>query len=70
MTIVFIGDIHQHWHHVQRGLAALTRPPTAAVLLGDIQCERPLDELASPLLGAAAPPVGAVGMIWPDLGPG
>jgi predicted phosphodiesterase len=50
MTIVFIGDIHQHWHHVQRGLAALTRPPTAAVLLGDIQCERPLDELASPLL--------------------
>jgi predicted phosphodiesterase len=50
MTIVFIGDIHQHWHHVERGLAALATPPKAAVLLGDIQCERPLDELADPLL--------------------
>jgi predicted phosphodiesterase len=50
MTIVFIGDIHQHWHFVHAGLAALSTPPRAAVLLGDIQCERPLDELATPLL--------------------
>jgi predicted phosphodiesterase len=50
MTIVFIGDIHQHWHFVHAGLAALPGKPRAAVLLGDIQCERPLDELAAPLL--------------------
>ena len=50
MTIVFIGDIHQHWHFVHAGLAALPAPPKAAVLLGDIQCDRPLDELAAPLL--------------------
>jgi predicted phosphodiesterase len=50
MTIVFIGDIHQHWHFVEAGLAALVRPPRIAVLLGDIQCDRPLDELAAPLL--------------------
>jgi predicted phosphodiesterase len=50
MTIVFIGDIHQHWHYVDAGLAALPSPPKAAVLLGDIQCDRPLDELAAPLL--------------------
>ncbi len=50
MTIVFIGDIHQLWHYVETGLAALPTPPSAAVLLGDIQCERPLDELAAPLL--------------------
>jgi predicted phosphodiesterase len=50
MTIVFIGDIHQHWHFVHAGLAALSAPPRVAVLLGDIQCERPLDELAAPLL--------------------
>ncbi len=50
MTIVFIGDIHQHWHFVAAGLAALPTPPRAAVLLGDIQCDRPLDELAAPLL--------------------
>jgi predicted phosphodiesterase len=50
MTIVFIGDIHQHWHFVHAGLAAQSAPPGAAVLLGDIQCDRPLDELAAPLL--------------------
>ncbi len=50
MTIVFIGDIHQHWHHIEAGLASLPSPPTTAILLGDIQCERPLDELAAPLL--------------------
>jgi predicted phosphodiesterase len=50
MTIVFIGDIHQHWHFIEAGLAALATLPRAAVLLGDIQCDRPLDELAAPLL--------------------
>ncbi len=50
MTIVFIGDIHQHWHYVDAGLAALATQPKAAVLLGDVQCDRPLDELAAPLL--------------------
>jgi predicted phosphodiesterase len=50
MTIVFIGDIHQHWHYVDAGLAGLPTPPRFAVLLGDIQCDRPLDDLAAPLL--------------------
>lgn len=48
--IIFIGDIHQSWNHVEAGLAALSVPPRAAVLLGDIECTRPLDELAVPLL--------------------
>jgi predicted phosphodiesterase len=50
MTIVFIGDVHQHWHFIDAGLAALPTAPKAAILLGDIQCDRPLDELAAPLL--------------------
>jgi len=50
MTIVFIGDIHQQWDKVERGLTALDEPPRAAVLLGDVQAERPLDALAEPLL--------------------
>lgn len=50
MTIVFIGDIHQQWDKIERGIAALDRLPAAAVLLGDIQCELPLDVLAAPLL--------------------
>ncbi len=50
MTLAFIGDIHQQWDTVERGLAALPRLPRAAILLGDIQCERPLDALAAPLL--------------------
>jgi len=50
MTIVFIGDIHQQWDLVERGLAGLATRPRAAILLGDIQCERPLDQLAAPLL--------------------
>jgi len=50
MTIVFIGDIHQQWDSVERGLSSLDPLPGAAILLGDIQCDRPLDELASPLL--------------------
>jgi predicted phosphodiesterase len=50
MTIVFIGDIHQQWDLVERGLQCLDPLPQAAILLGDMQCHRPLDELAMPLL--------------------
>ncbi|WP_428483673.1 metallophosphoesterase family protein [Rhodopila sp.] len=50
MTIVFIGDIHQQWDKVERGLSQLAEPPKAAVILGDVQCEQPLDVLAAPLL--------------------
>ncbi len=50
MTIVFIGDIHQQWQFIERGLASLDPLPLAAILLGDLQCDRPLDQLAAPLL--------------------
>ena len=50
MSLIFIGDIHQNWHHVAAGLSALPAPPRAAVLLGDIECMLPLDQLAAPLL--------------------
>lgn len=50
MTIVFIGDIHQMWDKVERGLSRLDVLPTAAVILGDVQCEKPLDVMAAPLL--------------------
>jgi predicted phosphodiesterase len=50
MTIVFIGDIHQMWDKVERGLSRLTEIPKAAVILGDVQCDKPLDDLAAPLL--------------------
>ena len=50
MTIVFIGDIHQMWDRVERGLSRLEELPKAAVILGDVQCDRPLDVLAAPLL--------------------
>lgn len=48
--IVFIGDVHRRWTYVEAGLAALARPPRAAVLLGDMECREPLDALAAPLL--------------------
>jgi len=50
VTIIFIGDIHREWHRIARGLAGLETKAHAAVLLGDIECTRPLDELAAPLL--------------------
>lgn len=50
MSIVFIGDIHRDWASVERGLARLETLPQAAVLMGDIECTAPLDELAAPLL--------------------
>jgi predicted phosphodiesterase len=52
--VIFVGDLHRQWHHVVRGLAALPRPPRAAVLLGDMECHEPLDVLAAPLLDAGA----------------
>jgi len=48
--IVFVGDIHRRWDHVEAGLAALPAPPRAAVLLGDLECDAPLDVLAAPFL--------------------
>ena len=42
--------MHRQWDVVARGLAALHHQPEAAILLGDIECTRPLDELAAPLL--------------------
>jgi predicted phosphodiesterase len=51
-ALVFIGDIHRQWHHVARGLAALPEKPAAAVLLGDMECDHPLDQVAAPLLDA------------------
>ena len=50
MSLIFVGDIHQNWHHVEAGLAAMATPPRTAVLLGDIECAHPLDQLAAPLL--------------------
>jgi predicted phosphodiesterase len=50
MTIVFIGDIHRMWDKVERGLAQVPRLPDAAVILGDVQCDEPLDTCAAPLL--------------------
>jgi predicted phosphodiesterase len=50
MSLIFIGDIHQNWHQVEAGLSTLSSPPSAAILLGDIECEQPLDQLAAPLL--------------------
>lgn len=48
--IVFIGDIHRRWNYVEAGLAALPLPLRAAVLLGDMECDAPLDALAAPFL--------------------
>ncbi len=50
MSPIFIGDIHQNWHHVERGLSGLEEIPEAAILLGDIECTAPLDQVAAPLL--------------------
>lgn len=50
MTIVFIGDIHQMWDRVEHGLTQLPSLPQAAVILGDVQCDRPLDTCAAMLL--------------------
>jgi predicted phosphodiesterase len=48
--IVFVGDLHRRWDYLEDGLAAMAQPPAAAVLLGDMECDAPLDVLAAPLL--------------------
>jgi predicted phosphodiesterase len=55
MTIVFIGDIHRQWSSVTRGLDARATPPSAAVLLGDMECDHSLDNAAAPLLDRGIP---------------
>ena len=45
--IVFVGDVHRQWQYVMRGLARLARPPQAMVLLGDMECDAPLDDLVA-----------------------
>lgn len=52
MNIIFVGDVHREWDTVARGIAAMARPPEAVVLLGDLQCEAPLDDHTAPLLDA------------------
>ncbi len=69
MTVVFIGDVHQQWHIVDAELPALGERPAAAVLLGDMQCDRPLDELAAPLLARAIPVLWIFGNHDNDGGP-
>jgi predicted phosphodiesterase len=49
-TIAFIGDIHRQWQYVARGLDACGPQPKVAILLGDIECHHPLDDVAAPLL--------------------
>ena len=50
--VVFIGDIHRQWRYVAEGLAKSARKPGVAVLLGDMECDKPLDVAAAPLLDA------------------
>ena len=48
--IVFVGDPHGRWQMIEAGVAALPVLPRAAILLGDIECDEPLDVLATPFL--------------------
>ncbi len=48
--LVFIGDVHGNWADVEAGLSMAAMPPTVAVLLGDVECDLPLDVVAAPLL--------------------
>lgn len=50
--IVFIGDVHRQWRHVAQGLRTARHLPRVAVLLGDMECDLPLDDAAAPLLDA------------------
>ncbi len=56
--VVFIGDIHRRWDLVARGIAALPAPPRHVVLLGDMECTAPLDDLTAPLRAAG------IGLHW------
>jgi hypothetical protein len=70
MAVVFIGDIHRMWDRVEAGLARLPVLPEAAVILGDVQCERPLDALAEPLLSRGIAVYWIAGNHDNDGGPG
>jgi len=48
--MVFVGDVHRQWQRVEQGIAACTTPPKTVILLGDLECTHPLDELVMPLL--------------------
>lgn len=50
MTILFAGDPHRNFSPVLR--ACLTLPPAALVLLGDMDCQRPLTETFAPAIEA------------------
>lgn len=52
--IIFIGDIHRRWEHIERGLQALPAPPRHVVLLGDIEAHAPLDTLTAGLRATGA----------------
>ena len=52
MSLVFIGDIHQDWHHVQAGLSETGDPATGDGAVRRHQVRAAVrDELAAPLLG-------------------
>ena len=50
--VVFIGDIHRQWRYIATGLTKAERRPRVAILLGDMECDQPLDVVAAPLLDA------------------
>lgn len=56
--MLFVGDVHRDWDIVARGLAGLAMPPAHLVFLGDLECDRPLDALVAPMLGAG------IGVHW------
>ncbi len=47
--LVFVGDLHGMWHRLEEGLRRAPVLPKTIILLGGIECERPLDELAAPI---------------------
>lgn len=52
MSVIFVGDVHKDWTTVINGVLAMPGRPSAVVLLGDLQCEAPLDSHTAPLLDA------------------
>ncbi len=51
--LVFVGDLHGMWHRLEEGLRRTPLLPKSIILLVDIECDRPLDELAAPILRRA-----------------
>jgi predicted phosphodiesterase len=48
MTILFAGDPHRNFTPIIR--ACLARPATALIVVGDLDCQRPLTETFAPLI--------------------